>query len=103
MKKQPYIITALISPGSTDTAIKSRTGIERHQRTHAAGIPAFHLTEKRLIAVSIHITANPDPIDPSIPETYAQNAALSHLKAEIAEHYPRHGAIKFKIFHPQNA
>lgn len=97
--KQPYTITALIA-SREPRQIDSKTDLQRHQRTHRAGITSFHLTENRIIAMAIHIVADPDPIDPNLPSTVAQDAALSHLRAEIAQHHPGHGPIKFKIYQP---
>lgn len=93
----PYTITALLTPKNNQETIQSRTPIERHRNTHRAGIPEFTLTQQKLIAVSIHFIAKPDPIDPQIPNPEAQEAALRQLRAEIIEHYP--GAKpKFKLY-----
>jgi len=98
MKKQPYTITALITPNPTPRPIESRTDLQRHARTHSAGITEFSLTENHLIAISIHIIATPDPIDPNIPETTAQNAAIAHLRSEANARYPGQKIKKYKLY-----
>lgn len=98
MKKQPYTITALIAPNPTPQPVDSRTDTRRHTLTHSAGIPQFHLTENHLIALSIHITATPDPIDPNLPETRAQDAAIAHLRAEAHARYPKRKITKYKLY-----
>ena len=103
MKKQPYTITALITPNPTPQRVDSCTGLERHALTHSAGIPQFHLTENHLIALSIHITATPDPIDPNLPETRAQNAAIAQLRAEAHARYPKQQIRKYKLYQTASA
>ena len=98
MKKQPYTITALITPNPTPRPIESRTDIRRHALTHSAGITEIHLTENHLVALSIHITATPDPIDPNLPDPKAQNAAIEHLRAEAHARYPRQKINKYKLY-----
>lgn len=98
MKKQPYTITALITPNPAPQPIESRTDLQRHARTHGAGITEFHLTENHLIALSIEIIATPDPIDPNLPHTTAQNAAIEHLRAEAHARYPGQKINKYKLY-----
>ncbi len=92
-----YTITALIRPNTPAAPLPSKTTLERHRDTHAAGIPEFHLTENRVIALSLHFKSKPDPIDPNLPNQKAQDAALRHLKEEIRAHYPG-SQPKFQLY-----
>lgn len=97
MKKQPYTITTLIYPPRDAAPVESSTDTDQHRSTHAAGIPQFHLEEYRLTALKINFLSDPDPIDPALPSIAAQNAALRHLKAEIAAKYHATGQVKYKL------
>lgn len=96
-----YIITALIGSPQPPQPLESRTDIQRHRATHSAGIMKFDIVQSEIIAMSIKFTAQPCPIEPSLPNTKAQNAALKQLRAEIHERYP--GSLKktqFQIYQP---
>lgn len=84
-----YTLTALLTPKNHQAQpLESRTDLQRHRYTHGAGIPEFSLTENRLIAITLHFTARPNPNDPNLPHPTAQQAAIAHLHDEIHQRYP---------------
>lgn len=97
MKKQQYTLTALIYPPLQPVTVESSTDTDIHRRTHAAGIPEFHLEEYRITALKIRFLSDPDPFDHNLPALKAQNAALRHIRAEISAKYKACGDIKFKL------
>lgn len=91
-----YHITALI-PAADFSPVDSGTSIETHRSTHAAGIPEFSLTEATLHALKISFLSPPDPVDPSLPLSRTQSAALRQITAEIRQRYGHCNNVKFKI------